>query len=374
MPDQKTEHQLEIEFLKEMSLMRGLTDSQLEFLRHFLVREVYPPNQVIIREGDLTSDLFLILDGEVSVIKWDEERHFQMPIVRLVKRDMFGEMSFMDDSPRSSTVKTIKETTVFKLSRKALASSSIEMRDIENTMFANIAVVNIHRLRETNRLFVKNLRTNLQILQERHDIGTFLIYQLLLFAICSFIGTFFDDRLRAYIPWLLVALPSYYMFRKNTFIYSRYEWNFAKWPKIIGISLAISFVILAFDFFLRSVFQLNAAERWMLNFRPEFNIPLPIFSLAFNVIFYAVYCFAFEFMARDVLQSSVQEFCNDENGYQTIWMNASLLFLLQLPLGDIPALYTFLSSLFLGFVYLKQKTILGVFIIHFLVGLFFANF
>ena len=74
----------------------------------------------IIHEGTIGSNAYLILSGSVEVYKkvGDEK----LVLSRLVKGNIFGEMSLVDDKPRSATIAALEETEVRILSRERFES------------------------------------------------------------------------------------------------------------------------------------------------------------------------------------------------------------------------------------------------------------
>ena len=70
----------------------------------------------VIHEGTTGSNAYLILSGSVEVFKkvGDEK----LVLSRLVKGNIFGEMSLVDDKPRSATIVALEETEVRIVSRE----------------------------------------------------------------------------------------------------------------------------------------------------------------------------------------------------------------------------------------------------------------
>lgn len=70
----------------------------------------------IIHEGTTGSNAYLLLSGSVEVYKkvGDEK----LVLSRLVKGNIFGEMSLVDDKPRSATIVALEDTEVRILSRE----------------------------------------------------------------------------------------------------------------------------------------------------------------------------------------------------------------------------------------------------------------
>jgi CRP-like cAMP-binding protein len=72
---------------------------------------------VIIQEGTAGSLAYLILSGSVEVSKRKGEEKFVLS--RLVKGSIFGEMSLVDEKPRSATITALEDTEVRIISREA---------------------------------------------------------------------------------------------------------------------------------------------------------------------------------------------------------------------------------------------------------------
>ncbi|MEM7093945.1 MAG: cyclic nucleotide-binding domain-containing protein [Actinomycetota bacterium] len=70
-----------------------------------------------IKEGTKGAAFFLILDGEVDVLRGDTK------LARLSVGDFVGEMALLRNEPRNADVVAVTETTVFALGRPALAAA-----------------------------------------------------------------------------------------------------------------------------------------------------------------------------------------------------------------------------------------------------------
>ncbi len=83
---------------------------QMELVRRFEGIDV-APGTTIIRENEIGQGLFVILLGEVEVL-----RH-GAPIARLRAGDLFGEMALLDDSPTTAAVRAVGPTSILFLGR-----------------------------------------------------------------------------------------------------------------------------------------------------------------------------------------------------------------------------------------------------------------
>jgi CRP-like cAMP-binding protein len=361
--DEQSEMELNWDSLKEQSLLKGLSEEQILYLYKQSTQEKFLPNEVIIAEGEKTTDVYLILEGEVNILKWDEDHSSEVVIGHLGKGDTFGEMSFMDDSPRSTTVKAAKPAILLKLTKEAVAT-----KDILIQLYENIAIVTINRLRNSNKMFVKNLKTIQHLFQIREHIGHFLIYLYLTLGLAVLlISHFFSGPIETYLPWFVTAIPALYLIKANRFQFSHFGLNARNWLSVLLIScLALVLVVGLVDFvnifFKLSFIPLIPSE--------QFNHDWPSLEI---LPFYAAYAVVQEFVARGVLQTALQDFLHDRSGYKAWFINAIFLFLLLLPLGLQLATHLFLIGLPMGLLYLNQRSILGVALIHFVLLCFFIT-
>ncbi len=119
------------------------------FLRH-CQRRVYKPKAVMLRVGDSSDSLYLILDGSVSVMVEDEaDQDHKMVVAYLNHGDFFGEMGLFakEDSGRSAMIVAKTQCEVAEISYQKFHQIRNQFPDI---LFA-IADQMAERLRMTTR-------------------------------------------------------------------------------------------------------------------------------------------------------------------------------------------------------------------------------
>ncbi len=72
---------------------------------------LYAPGETIIRQGEPGSELFVVLEGEVTILVSAGERT-SAEVARLAKGEFFGEMSLMTGQARTATVRAAEPTEV----------------------------------------------------------------------------------------------------------------------------------------------------------------------------------------------------------------------------------------------------------------------
>ena len=116
-------------FLKRVALFSGLTDSQIERLAAGSVRRSFPKGRTIVAEGEPSQSLYVLLSGRAKVQRSDTEGK-EVILAVLGPGECFGEMSLIDDAPRSASVITIESCdfkSINKESFKAILQSSPEI-------------------------------------------------------------------------------------------------------------------------------------------------------------------------------------------------------------------------------------------------------
>jgi len=88
---------------------------QMELLKRFEGHDL-EPGTVVIREGDPGQGLFVILLGEVEILR-HEAGGREKTVAKLGAGEVFGEMSLLGDRPTSATVRTLSRTTIMFLGR-----------------------------------------------------------------------------------------------------------------------------------------------------------------------------------------------------------------------------------------------------------------
>lgn len=76
----------------------------------FWVRKRYDPNQLVIVEGERGNEIYVILEGKVSVcanVKISDDRQMLSGLCELFEGQEFSYSCFFDDEPHSASVKTI---------------------------------------------------------------------------------------------------------------------------------------------------------------------------------------------------------------------------------------------------------------------------
>ncbi len=79
------------------------------------LKPVVPPaGEVVFREGEEARDMFVVLSGEIEVLK-RSKRGVDARVALLGPGDWFGEMSILDVQPRSATVRALAPSRLLRI-------------------------------------------------------------------------------------------------------------------------------------------------------------------------------------------------------------------------------------------------------------------
>ena len=143
-----------IEMLREIKLLRPFTDAELCQLISSGSSFSQEAHGNIIVEGELSWGLYLIMEGTVGIFKNDKLSGSVYDVAQLREGGFFGEMSILDDSPRSATVRAVTNCKLFYLSKQAFQQFLAVSTGIQLRFYQSCIEDLIHRLRETDDGFV----------------------------------------------------------------------------------------------------------------------------------------------------------------------------------------------------------------------------
>jgi CRP/FNR family cyclic AMP-dependent transcriptional regulator len=131
------------DLLAQTPLFAELTQEELQRIAEAARLRVYQPGEVIVREGEQTAGCFIVLTGQVEVVK-DADTARPAVLARMGPGEIFGEMAMIDDHPRSATVRALDATECVGLRRSDF------MAELQRTpeIAVHMLPVLVRRLRE----------------------------------------------------------------------------------------------------------------------------------------------------------------------------------------------------------------------------------
>lgn len=148
--------------LLEVPFLEAFSKDHLDQVLHASAFIECEPGDVIIAEGDEASRIFILLAGEVAVVKGDKQ------LVRMNHAgDIFGELAALEDEVRSASVVAVKDSFCLAVDQKFL--EHIMPKDDNPAFYAClyefIAKLTTKRLKATSQ-YLAILDEELQQLRE----------------------------------------------------------------------------------------------------------------------------------------------------------------------------------------------------------------
>lgn len=106
-------------------LFAELTSKDIDAISRHGIKRVFKKNSVIITEGDSSDSLYVIKTGKVKVFASDES---SKEVILNIQGpgEYFGELSLIDDTPRSASVMTTEDSTLILVTRVMFEKHLIE--------------------------------------------------------------------------------------------------------------------------------------------------------------------------------------------------------------------------------------------------------
>lgn len=102
--------------------------------------------EFIFREGDLGTEMFIIHEGRVGIFQQVGTEETQLALFE--KGDFFGEMSLLEDLPRTASAKALTEVKLLQINGATFSQMLRDHPEIAIRMMRKLS----RRLRETDRL------------------------------------------------------------------------------------------------------------------------------------------------------------------------------------------------------------------------------
>lgn len=124
--------------LNSIELFAGLTEKQTKTIVAVGKLKVYQQGKVILEKGEKSTEVYVVLKGQVEVISDLTENTTSLVI--LGAGQSFGEMALLDAGPRSASIRCLSaEAKILVFDRGALLNFWKEKCKVGYKMISNIA-------------------------------------------------------------------------------------------------------------------------------------------------------------------------------------------------------------------------------------------
>lgn len=371
--------------LHSTPVLRGLTTSQMTQLGSVCVERQYEPGEFILREADHDPVVYVIVEGHAQLTKRTSFSDDRVPMVKFSTGDVLGELKIFDPQPNSASVMAVTHVTALEIDLTALANSAA-LADVRTTVFRNVGKIIAGRLRATTGQGADALQSELKHSRARAYAGRFIILMFAMIATFQIALAALDlvplarrppDSILSLMLITWTVFPVALSLRHTPFSLASYGLTmrnggrialqaFLWTAPILGLLLALKLALMRWAPSLvgPTVFDPSA----VLIGRRTFDLNLYLWY----ALIYLVHAPLQEFVGRAALQGTLQHFTPVPAGrvnWKAIIVSNLLFSAAHCYFGFWFALAVFLPGVFWGWMFAKQKSIVGTMVSHIVMGL-----
>jgi len=153
--NKKSTKALEFEAIKNANIFDGLKNKELKFVQTMVYLRKFNKGEYIFKKSNPGNGMYIILKGEVQIIDENKKDQKQNLLATLVDGEFFGELSLLDESPRSASALCSDYTEALGFFRSDLLDITNRKPLIGSKIVLNVARILGERLRVTNNKLYK---------------------------------------------------------------------------------------------------------------------------------------------------------------------------------------------------------------------------
>lgn len=102
------------ELLSKIEIFQDLKERELSILTSRMERKEFPKGTVIFQEGDEGKEMYIVLSGSIGIsVRLPDST--ELPLAQIQAGNFFGEMSIIEQAPRSATCRTLVDSVFLTL-------------------------------------------------------------------------------------------------------------------------------------------------------------------------------------------------------------------------------------------------------------------
>ncbi|MBU8907928.1 CPBP family glutamic-type intramembrane protease [Desertibacillus haloalkaliphilus] len=360
------------------------SEQELHVLSKFCDVYMVDKGQTILKAGELNQSIFLVSFGEIGVYHSNNSHDHEELVHRLTDNDYFGEAALSEEQLEPFTNQTHKPTMLIKVNIHAIMNdrehqelyihllhkriSDHSERKIPETLLENDRMMVVHTSEERKRYqALGKLASRLLI--------ALSIYTLLLVSLTDLVATLGASTIVDVTLLIGFALMIYFIIKSSGFPLRSFGLRIDNWKQeateavkltlpVLGFFMVLKWVLITFvpSFSHMSLFNVEAAFA-----DTGFTVSLFIMTIFIYIVFSVVQ----EFVARVGLQSAFEKFLPHTKAkmLKAILLSNLLFAVAHSHIGLVFALAAFIPGLYWGWLFARQRSLVGVSISHMLIGI-----
>ncbi|MEA5472105.1 cyclic nucleotide-binding domain-containing protein [Spirulina sp. 06S082] len=356
--------------LEQFKILEKLSESQLNSIESLCEEKTYQPGEFLFQEGEEQDKVYFLLSGTVGVYKTDLNTETDFKFTEISAGNILGEISLVDVHIKGFTVKAETEITVYGLSKQKLIAQIPQHQKILDRLNPTIIQQTLGYIQTLSDRYATAMQKQVEDLKERDKLSHFLFLLIFGFFLAISLEEFVDmfpDRNLAestLFHWVYLIIvgfiPAILLFVKVDVPFKKLIDIKTNFIKSVLDGLIFSAVGVA------SIFVLCVVLHQII---PEENLLPSFLSMSFSVttLFYFIHSY-FQQFVRATVQTLVQRFLVDNKGYISVAVTALAFGIVHAQYGFESMIVTLGVSIFFGLIYRRTYNLLGVSIVHFVLG------
>lgn len=362
-------------------LFSNLTEDQMGELLDMMYEEKVSVGVNIVQEGEPGDTLYVIRSGRAEVLKKDEHGEFHH-IAVLKAGDVIGEISLIDDRPRSATVRAVENTQLICLPVADLKAKSQPEVSLENILKVNFAKTMSQNIRKLNSRTVNKLKDQLRFTQKQIHLGHYIFRMMTLVVFYVLALDVFHTVIKPGAETAYSAVPIAYFFalafyaliRRSGISLRTFGVTTEGMSQSIQDGVVLSTVVMMPAIILYKMLVVSMDPSYAnapIFFYPGILSQVSAENKIFLALGFFLYVPVIEFISRGVCQTSFMMFLTDKNRrWQAILLSALFFSVASINISVRFAVGLFFLNLFWGWLYTRHSSLAGVILSHWLLGYF----
>ena len=373
--------------VQKFPMFADMAPEKVEELLSVAAFRTIPANETFVTEGEMSTEAWVIVSGEVEVYKnsgsgKDSNEHV---LTKVTAPSLIGEFTMFDYEPRSSSVRALGPVDVLEIDIAVLRQP--QYSELYSELLRVCGGHIVQRLRNTNNVTVEAMEQRLEESKARISLGVFFVYiisSLAVYTIClrsvDVIKPYIPGGSRSITIIVLVAIATVCLLaiRKTPYPIKTYGLTLENWKKAaldatVWSLPAIAFITVAKYLLLQNVLMTPEVPLFdpLKPFSKTGTFNSGFFLLA--LVFYVLATPLQELVVRGSLQSCLQKFLIGSPA-KVMWISiltSNLIFAMahsHLRLSF--ALAAFIPGLLWGWLYSRHGTLVAPVVSHIIVGVY----
>jgi len=365
----------------DAALFEGFTAAERDAIGRAAANVVAGPGEVVVREGEVSDRLYLLLCGRVRVSKAAADGEFV--IGEVGPGELLGEVAAFDRQPRSATAVALERTELAVFPIDSLRGSA-DLRAAYDALVCVSLGGATSRLRRSTDAVVEALRRELEHSRDRIAMGVFMVdmltvisvYALSLRTMAALNHPVYGARVVSVVALFAIALAAVLTMWRSGFPFATYGLRLDGWRRhsvdavlwtapFLALLTLLKWVGIQVLPQLRDEAVFNPARPFMR----DGAVRMDLFLLAF--LAYVVLCPVQELVTRGSCQTSLYRFLSgSEQKRQWVSIIVTNLFFATAHshLSFRFVTMVFVPGLLWGWIYGRQGTLVGATVSHVLLG------